>query len=69
MEQCLQHSSKFSQIIKYEKRMKTFLDTPGLQKFISHALFWKKLLHVELHQRKRANQGKGRYGTEERGQK
>lgn len=49
--------------------MKTFLDTPGLQKFISHAFFWKKLLHVELHQRKRVNQGKGRYGTEERGQK
>lgn len=30
MKQCLQHSFKFSQNIKYEEKIKIFLDSPGL---------------------------------------
>ena len=46
--------------------MRIFLDTAGLQKCISHDIFWKKLMNVELHQSKKVNQEKGRHGGEER---
>lgn len=54
------------QLIKYEERMKIFLDTPRLQKFTSHTIFLKKLLNVELHQNKSINQKKKRHGGERR---
>lgn len=47
--------------------MKTFLDTPGLQKFTSHTVFWKKLMNVvKLHQNKRVNQEKRKHGGKEK---